>query len=82
MPDTCAQWVLANAYISRHKLRMAVKSQPVGTPGHIFIVFRDGEAGSHNTGGGLSLYKAVLDYQEKTGIGWGVVMPDIFGVHF
>jgi hypothetical protein len=68
--EHAAELVRAMAYISRHGLRMSVKSHPVGTPGHFYIVFKDGDVWGIR-GGGSSLYEAVLDYQRESGIGWG-----------
>lgn len=70
----CAQDVLARAYITRHGLVWSRSSNGYfdvydsDDSGWTFGIVSE-QYGTH--GSGTSLYDAVLDYQEKSGKGWG-----------
>jgi hypothetical protein len=72
--DNVAQWVLAQAYIARHRLGWAAHPSGRGMLRNYYVYnpveLQDEAVKFPNKGVGSSLYAAVLDYQKKTGIGW------------
>lgn len=65
--EHAAQHVMAKAYIIRHHL--TTESDNLGRGA--YRVWDDDTFPISDTGFGRNLYEAVLDYQQKTGIGWG-----------
>lgn len=66
---TCAQYSRAMAYLSRHQLDF--KWKRVDGYEHCVVGYQMDRAVMHRIYGiGTDLYEAVLDYQEKSGIGW------------
>jgi hypothetical protein len=69
--ENCSQYVLAQAYITRHKLDWIREPHGGFFVGVLLTVDRCYCHWRGPNGFGNTLYEAVLDYQEMTGKGWG-----------
>jgi hypothetical protein len=68
--ETCAQRVLAEAYVARHGLVWSKRPMVTSIPS-FHVVIPGGQGPGKPVGVGYTLYEAVLDFQENSGISWG-----------